>query len=211
MSAPNSYLRNARPPFAILILEMRFGKRRPSPRSGWKYLMTGRMLRELHHDKSAPTSRRLENLLPGNAMKICSCYQCLFRAGRIYQLERHKLRLEWDCLCLSIDQSWLARKQATIQSFSLSAYTISRCRYQSMHLNLRGCLSPPTQLSATNTQSSPPSPGPLVLFLSSTAVITYAFPTKISIPVQITFRPSYVWQIFFRRISEVICMNLAKS
>ena len=31
---------------------------------------------------------------------------------------------------------------------------------------------------------------------------------KISIPVQITFRPSYVWQIPFRRTFEVTCMDL---
>ena len=32
---------------------------------------------------------------------------------------------------------------------------------------------------------------------------------KISIPVQITFKPSYVWQIPFRRTFEVTCMDLA--
>ena len=37
-SAPNSYLRNARPPFVISILEMRSGRKRPSPEmlDGWE-------------------------------------------------------------------------------------------------------------------------------------------------------------------------------
>ena len=60
-------------------------------------------------------------------------------------------------------------------------------------------------MSTTETQSLPP----LVSLLSSTAVTTYASPIKISIPVQITFRPSYVGQIQFRRNSEVTCRNLA--
>ena len=168
---------------ATSILGMRFGRKRPSPGLGQKYLMTGKMLRELHHDEGAPTLRRLENLLPGNAIKTCNCYRCLFQAGRTYQLERHELRLGRDCLCLTIDQTWLVREQATIQSFSSSAYKISKCRYQSIHLNVRGSLFPPTQSSTTKTQSSPLSPGPLVSLSSLTAVTTYASSAKISIPV----------------------------
>ena len=65
-------------------------------------------------------------------------------------------------------------------------YTISQCRYQSMHLDLRGSSSPPTQSSATKTQSPPLSAGLPVPLLSSTAVATYALPAKISIPIQIS-------------------------
>ena len=43
---------------------------------------------------------------------------------RTYRLERHESRLGRDYLCLLIGQSWLARKRATIWSFSLSSYTI---------------------------------------------------------------------------------------
>ena len=90
---------------------MRFGRRRLSPGSGRNDLMTGRILRELHYDEGALALRRLENLLPGNVIKTCSCYRCLFRARRTYRLERHELRLGRDCLCLAIDQTWLVRKK----------------------------------------------------------------------------------------------------
>ena len=52
-----------------------------------------------HHDKGTSALRRLENLLPGNAMKICSCYRCLPRTGKNYQLKGHESRLGRDCLC----------------------------------------------------------------------------------------------------------------
>ena len=65
------------------------------------------------------------------------------------------------------------------------------------------------QGSATETQSSPPSFGSLVLLSNSTVVTTYASLAKISIPNQITLRPSYVWQIPFRRTFEVTCKDLA--
>ena len=45
--------------------------------------------------------------------------------------------------------------------------------------------------------------------LSLTAVTIYASSAKILISVQIAFRTSYVWQIFFRRTFEVTCMDLA--
>ena len=45
-STPSSYLRNARPPSATSILEMRAGRRRPSPGLGRRCLMAGRMSRE---------------------------------------------------------------------------------------------------------------------------------------------------------------------
>ena len=65
--------------------------------------MSGRMLRELHHDEGTPAPKRLENLLSGNDMKTCSCYRCLPRAERTYPWERHESRLGRDCLCLPID------------------------------------------------------------------------------------------------------------
>ena len=59
------------------------------------------------------------------------------------------------------------------------------------------------------TQSSPPGSDLLVPLSSLTAVTTYVSPAKISIPVQITFRTSYVWQIFFRQTFEIRYMDLA--
>ena len=95
----------------------------------------------------------------------------------VYRLKRYHSRLRWDCLYLSINQLWLARERATIRSFLLLAYMISQCRYQLMHLDLRGSLSPLIYLSATKTQSPPPSPGPSVLLPSSTMVIAHASPS----------------------------------
>ena len=54
-SAPSFYLRNARPPSATLVLEIRSGRRRPSPGSGRRCLMAGRMSRELCITKACPT------------------------------------------------------------------------------------------------------------------------------------------------------------
>ena len=52
-----------------------------------------------HHDKGTLASRRRENLLPGNAMKTCSCYGYLPWARKNYQLKRHESRLGRDYLC----------------------------------------------------------------------------------------------------------------
>ena len=71
----------------------------------WTKLTSG------HHDESILALRKLDKLLPGNAMKTCSCYQYLFIVEKtpiyyhwlahtshnsggmayVYQLEEHKL------------------------------------------------------------------------------------------------------------------------
>ena len=89
--------------------------------------MVGRMSRELHHDERTLALRKLEDLLPGKgtrpAIATNTCLQVTTWAGLpmstnwkdtsqnsggiayVYQLERHKSRLEWDCLCLLIGKT----------------------------------------------------------------------------------------------------------
>ena len=45
-------------------------------------------------------TEKTKKLMLGNAIKTCSYYQCLFQAGRTYQLEKHKSRFGLDCLGL---------------------------------------------------------------------------------------------------------------
>ena len=139
----------------------------------------------------------------------------LGRIAYVYQLERHESRLKRDCLCLLIDQLWLAWKRATIWSFSLSAYTISLCRYQSMHLGLQESISPLTQSLATKTQSPPLSSGSPDITLSWTAVTTCASFMRTANKNLITaYRKNLQYelvtlQIPFRRTFQIACMDLA--
>ena len=113
----------------------------------------------MHHDEDTFALRKLKDLLLGKSTRPIVA---------TYQLEEHRSRLGRDCLCLPIRRTrvttWarlhmsLGRTQATIRFLSLTdfgkCYATSRCRYRLMHLSF------PTQLSATETQSSPPSFGP---------------------------------------------------
>ena len=53
-------------------------KKRSSSWLGRKYLIVGRMLKVLGFTKGILASKRLENLLPRNAIKTYNCYQYLF-------------------------------------------------------------------------------------------------------------------------------------
>ena len=137
--------------------------------------------------------RKLENLLPGNV----SCYQYLRNKKdtsynsisvivkdlsmdfvtdcHIHGLEEHQLRSD-SCHCRLTQ--WV---DADASQYTWFAEVFI----------------PPDSMSVTKIQSLPPSPGPPgTTFrlgygytpLSLTAVTTYASPTKISIPVQITYK-----------------------
>ena len=69
--------------FLCSILETGSRRRRLSLGSKRRCLMAERMMREWCITKGTLVSKKLENLLPGNTMRTCSCFQYLLIIGRI--------------------------------------------------------------------------------------------------------------------------------
>ena len=119
---------------------------------------------------------------------------------RTYQLERHESRLGRDCLCLLIGQSLLVWKRAIIRSFLLLAYTISQCRYQSMHLASRIFFTPLNSMLATETQFSPPA--------GNTFKLDYGYHLRTSYKV-INLHSDWYSKSLFAGPYGVLCIDLA--
>ena len=141
-SAPNFYLRNARSLSGTLILEMRSGWGRSSPRSRRESLMSWKDVEGVVHHQSL-------FYIPQIIRTGLTRYFGIETTWELVARKKHKT-CSYSQYVLIIGKS-----PVTIQSLSLTGlrryYATSRCRYQLMHPGS------PTWLSEIETQSSPSS------------------------------------------------------
>ena len=143
---------HVRPLSTSSILEIHFGRRRPSLGSRRRCLMAGRMLRkDSLPGKNIRPAVATESLIdldgplqipisaPGQAKIPSPSSQLVYLLGKLV-----------DGFCNRLLYPRIGRASITIWLSSLSAYTMSWCRYQSMHLACGGLYPPRLNVSDWN-------------------------------------------------------------